>query len=526
MRPCLLLSRARYPVAGVLLAALLYWLSPPPQSYFVNSDQGAALAVAQEISMGLHPIADIDSGSYGPLTYYSTALALWLSGQRLIGIVVLNVLGYGLAYVVLFWLTRELARDWMVACVVTFAGFLLIPRFHKFYIMLGPLIVSWACLRLSRQRVPSWRDVLILAATTTACGLFRWDFGFHAAVASFLLICLVFWPRGPRQVSYQLGVYVVGGVLMSLPLVAFLAFEGLSLAHAVTFIRESAVAVQGLSLPLPTVGGKNRPFGPADRFGVLFWLFAMLPWVSLILLYVRRRRLAVPDRHILIALSVLSILVFSQAMHRPAPSHLLQVLPIQWVLIAAWAPRLLTGMRSRLAAGVLVCSVLLVAAPFVFAELKVDFKNSEERAALLMTREQLRRHALSWSASPRVEDSVRATDWLARHTGVDEAVLILPWAPQLYYLSERGFRTRRGWITPGLMATENAQRLFFQSLLASKTRWVVELEYVRFDARRDRELRHYVPHLMQLIDQYYCVTHRINSIVFRHYEPGGCDPAP
>lgn len=124
----------------------LIWISfklPDPSIFMVDPNGKQHLAGANQILEGEHPFIYFRS-TYGPLVFYASAVGQILSGKRIIGEIILWLIGYAIAYVLLFRLLWLASGKRSVAIIFTILALIVIPKIHKYYIVLGPVISLYA----------------------------------------------------------------------------------------------------------------------------------------------------------------------------------------------------------------------------------------------------------------------------------------------------------------------------------------------------------------------------------------------
>ena len=130
--------------AFVLIVGFLLINTPPAWYYLLDPDQGYQLAVADQILRGFHPFVDVLGSNYGPLVFYLSAFGQLVSDGRLIGEIALVISGYAAGYFLLFGITLQSTKSrWLSFSLLAFA-LLLMPRFYKYYVVLGPAVYATA----------------------------------------------------------------------------------------------------------------------------------------------------------------------------------------------------------------------------------------------------------------------------------------------------------------------------------------------------------------------------------------------
>jgi len=87
----------------------------------------------------------------------------------------------------------------------------------------------------------------------------------------------------------------------------------------------------------------------------------------------------------------------------------------------------------------------------------------------------------------------------------------MPVGPQLYYYSERVFKTSLGVLGPGRLTTKKKQLSYFQELIDTKTNVIIDFYEFNYDRIVTRNPRYYYPYLMKLIYSNYKIIRRFGN---------------
>ncbi|MCD4747887.1 MAG: hypothetical protein K8R59_00825 [Thermoanaerobaculales bacterium] len=305
----------------VVLVVLLYLLfrTPSPEYFLADTDGGVQLAAAQQIlTTGEQPWVDF-MVPYGPLTYYASAIAQWLSGGRLIGEILLILVGYGLSYVILFLLARRISSSDIAAWLILLFCLLLMPRYYKYYVVLCPVVVLFALWRWIDRPRPGRLVFVGLAAGISF--LFRIDLGLFALVAMVTAILL----RTDKPFVYRAkafgGAVFLSGITVS-PWLIYVALKG----DVREFLSDLWLSVtyspQGIALPHPLLSW-NDPM-----LSCLYWIVFMVPTIATGVLVLQWRKIAIARRALIATTIVLAFACLVMASHRSDLAHLLQGAPI------------------------------------------------------------------------------------------------------------------------------------------------------------------------------------------------------
>jgi len=338
------LIRQRIGYAVSALVCILWVLAniPEPSSFIADNDWGLQLAGANQILHGEHPYVDFPI-YYGPLTPYASALALRLTNMKPIGEIILAVVGYSLAYLLLFHLVYRATDRMSLAISVTLIGLLLIPRMYKYYIVLGPMATLTALWwYVDKPNKWSW---LISCIVIVLTGLFRQDYGVYAVVVGALVIVWRY-NGDARGKLRELLKYIVTLFLIASPWLLFLQLNGSLYTYFYTSIIVAPHAVLSIAKPLEAYDFRASVFTKTNVTFIYFWFFNMLPTIGLATLWFNRQNY-IKEEHIrVLSLIVLSELAMVQSMHRTDYSHVLQAIPMALVLYGWLAENIWQKLRE------------------------------------------------------------------------------------------------------------------------------------------------------------------------------------
>jgi hypothetical protein len=496
--------------ATILLAALLCLLmvglrTPTPAGFILDGDWAYQLTAGNQVLTGEHPFIDF-KGGYGPLVFYASAAAQALSGRRPIGEILLVVAGYVVGYVVLFCLFWRAGGNRAAAMVVLLVALALLPRLYKYHIVLGPALTLAAAWRHVDRG--DTRSLWVLAAAVAFTGLFRPDFGAYAAVAGAVAVWLTAaHPIRPRRLLS----FAAATTLCALPWLIYVLVRG----GLLRYFRDStiglAVHASRMSLPIPRFDPARALTSVENGIFFTFLLFNVLPVLTLIVLWRSRKELADPGegRKMLVAV-VLAQANMLQGLHRPGYNHILQAVPISFVLVAwligrarsAWA----SGARPRRirAAGAvvaLILSGLVVCAP---ALRRGQPLRTDARAVL----EDLRLYA--GPTAPVVQALAQGENrwildlvlYIRSHSRPDERILILPFTlTNLYYFSDRAFAGGQQHLAPGNASTEADQKRIVEHLSRQDVALVIDIPGFGVDGLEARRLDRFAPVLWGYLEE-------------------------
>ncbi|HSF03075.1 MAG TPA: hypothetical protein VLA62_08690, partial [Solirubrobacterales bacterium] len=505
-------------VAACAISCLVLLCTAPSAHEFVSdADHGLQLAGALQVAFGRHPFLDFETAVYGPAVFYASYLGQWLSGWRLVGEVALVLLGYtagyGLLFVLLHRIVGEGEASWArrAARWTLFLGLVLLaPRFYKYYLVLGPALFLLALHAYAQER--GQRHLAWLGLATCALGLFRLDFAAYGVVAA--VAAVLFTPAGSRRTPSSsclgsLALFGAWGCLGAAPWLAFLAIRGDLLAVAARTLETTLAHRTGMALEAAPFSLEAGPFDGTNRLLVGFWALRLLPLVLLAALGGSWRRLEPGPRAFAIGLCLFAALSFLQASHRVDPSHLLQALPAQLVVVAWLAGAAFS--RGRPALALLACLAGLVP-PLLATGAPLALRKGGRGTLPERLRDWVRpvselRDAALYAPEtwPRLFAATAA--FVNEVSTPQTGVLFLPIFPQLYWLSGRGFTAPLGWVQPGPWRDTSEERRFVQGL--SSTRLVVDIPSALIGRDPDRNLRVYAPRIARHVYTRYGILRRI-----------------
>ena len=498
-------------------------LSSPEAIYFLlDPDQGNWLSMAQEILQGIHPFINIKTiSTYGPLASYGSAFGQYLSVNRLIGEVSIIILGYTLAYMLLFSLTRQLTKSNFFSLILLIFLVFLMPRFYKYYIVMGPALTIAALNIYLHSHKSVW--VVALGFAVSITGMYRFDFGFYAFITSILAIILK--QKNKGAICKDFCGLTLAGLIFTSPWLIFLKLKTHLTDVMVNIISDSTKLASGLALPAPTFNFGNV-ISRYNYFSFQFWFFLSIPLIAIVVIIFRRSVFEKRERNFVLCISFFSFIIFTQALHRSDYGHFLQVIPIS-LIIAGWMIKVIwiVFLSNRLyftkifSSFALALFLLLGYSFFPFfhytnpISIKRKFDHlSDKFHHYLLSRSQLRDY---YRNSVKNRWAIDVVDYVHNNTSENDYVLFLPYSPQFYYFSERLYSTPIGHFHPGSFPTHKAQVEFINEM--TNTSLVVDLPEFSYDQMPERNAKYYAPEIMKYIYQNYRIVERFGpaNILFK-----------
>jgi len=325
-------------------------------------DHGYQLAIGGALLGGRVPGVDLFT-LYGPLIGYVSALGLAVM-PGLSGEIIICALGHAAYSTFAVTLLRRVGVVWWLALVAPVLLLVFNTRFYKWYYSFWPLLVllqaSIYVLRYDRVGNTQFRRMAFLGVISAVAFLFRFDLGLLAGAISTtaFFIC-----RPARQALF---VYLASALFIMILFYAYLCFASGNVLIFMDFFQWISLAsgvVTQLSLPFPTF---NAVDSMDHRAFVLFYYGVPLVYLVAIILAVW----ALKSHHdmnsirarTLLLCATAGLFMFPQAMHRADLAHLIQVLPIFFVVLIVLvdSARKSSGARTASLGAALVAILVLL----------------------------------------------------------------------------------------------------------------------------------------------------------------------
>lgn len=392
------------------------------------------------------------------------------------------------------------------------------PRFYKYYIVLGPVIfLSMLWLYLNES---SSKNRLLLGASVIVTGFFRYDFGFYACLVV-LLSVFIFRDKNKRERIREF-------ILISFPIaVSILAwFSLIAVKHnLVDFFKDilrTVVSISsGMSKPIPLFNFRQVFYSEYNLFSFLFWTFLLIPFLSMLYLSLIKDHIHIKERKFIFSASVFYALIYIQALHRTDIHHFLQVIPISFLLLG-WMIKKIGEFGKKGFPKLSVISLILflligIAAVNLFHYEYFQLLKSkcisvsENFHTYFMDRKTIRAYLLEETYKNKRNWALDVVCFVNNNSNSNDYVLFIPYQPQLYYFSERTFSTPFGWFFPGFFFDLNDQIKFIEKL--DKTKIIVDLPKFGFDGKSTRNAHNFMPFVMEYIYNNYKIILRTGPAV-------------
>lgn len=520
------LKQLNYPIIVTVLIAILclVWVSfklPEPSIFMLDPNGKQHLAGANQILFGEHPFIDFRS-TYGPLVFYTSAVGQILSGKRIIGEIILWLIGYVIAYVLLFRLLWQASGKLLIAILFTILALILIPKIHKYYIVLGPVISL--CAAWIYVEKPSRKSLWLLSLAIAITGLFRPDFGVYSALSGAAVVGLR--PAPKLSVRIQRLLNFAGAIIAcASPWLIWALVNGGLINYFYDSTFGAVNHAVGLSLPIPGFKGDGSLISPENGLFILFRFFYALPVFSILVSILRYKYMSEEERRKIVCTAILAQGALLQGSHRADYEHFLQAIPISFVL-CAW----LTGLaisqlysRSRWQRRYAVIGLSTfagIAATFIFITTSIGSLPHPNLSSLL---ENIRVYSGSHQAFLEyVEQKDPANRWYPQAmqyvqscTKPSERILALPFIPILYYLTDRPFGGGQMFLAPGYFSTKNDQIKMVTTMSNEEIAVAIDLPDFGYDNREDRKVKSYAPIVFDYLNQNFTEVGRFGPAVVK-----------
>ncbi|MEO6026642.1 MAG: hypothetical protein ABIR79_07245 [Candidatus Binatia bacterium] len=309
---------------GLVLAifAVLVTRLPTIRHYLANNDHGYQLAASAELLRGRIPGVDVFI-NYGPLTVLLGAITLHLSGGDLLVESLVCAAMWAFAIGLAF---RFVRRNFgaLAGAATALAAFLMVARFHKWFLWLMPLVILTTT--DAATRMPARRRWLYAGLVAGLASLLRPDVGVGALAAAGVIALIDALLFGGVGVVGAWGVLVIGYALPILVwMVTIVAVSGgAGLASAVGVVPEMVGGtVESLSLPPPPFD-LDKPFSPGTAHALALRLLLASELLAIgIGLWLARARLGglAREARALVALGIMGAASYHQTVYRADIHH-------------------------------------------------------------------------------------------------------------------------------------------------------------------------------------------------------------
>ena len=428
----------------VFIIAFIYLFinSPGSDFFIVSQDHGYQLSLGQQVLNGKLPYRDLFF-HYGPFVSYTTAFGQWLK-PGLISEVLICATGYSLA-VTLLYLCAPIKKYPVISLILPVLGLALLSRYYKWYYWFFPLLTLF--LYLWYQRSEKKKHLVIFAAGFAAgmSALFRLDL-FLVSTVFFLLMLLLnmFFLNSEKTLFHGVG-FLSG---LAIPILVWLVFllsiggyETVASYIDATFSGGSG-AVKSWSQPIPHIQKNNWCFfnnGVALIFYIAFAVYIYAVVSGLWNGYIHRKDDA-GLYQTCFATALIGIGILPQGIYRADIAHLLQIIPL--ILLALfYTAALLFRNRHKLKFLRYACIVtgfLTIAVPALGIVLILPKSAQDlEYADKLIGNKFNKLMDIDLTLETSAHELAHIVKFIKDHTSPDDTLLVLPLAPQVYFLTGR-----------------------------------------------------------------------------------------
>ncbi|MGE3499326.1 MAG: hypothetical protein AB7N53_15680, partial [Candidatus Binatia bacterium] len=513
-------------VAGLFACAWMALRWPLPEWMLRDNDWLHQLGGANQILRGEHPFIDWRT-DFGPLRYYPSALAQLLLGERTLSELLLVTVAYTAAYAMLFRYMWLASGRLPIAAALLFVSLMLAPRLFKYYVMLGPVLCLGASWRYIDR--PGRASLAWLAAAVTLTGLFRIDFGAYAALAAVVTIATE--PAPARARLLQVVRLCGYAALFASPWLVWLAVRGGIDNYLLDTFSNAPRHAAAMSLPFPRFDWSAPLLAPGNALALLYLCFYSLPLIAV----VAAAGLHTPGEHRawrkVVCTAALAQAVLLHAAHRSGYSHLLQSIPICFVLLAWLAGRAWPRGRTLFAASrpALVGTAALAIALGVAAwgAVRVGGWPSRQagRGLAAFSQHGMPRSALvdHLAATHPDDPLLGAIEYVRRCTEPTDHLIALPPWIGVYYFADRKFAGGQPVWSPGFFSTDLDQRRWIDTVRRQRPALAIGDGSYTLDGRPERRFATYSHLVMQYVLAQYAPIGSFGPIALRARPP--VDPA-
>ncbi len=504
--------------AALLAAAWMAMRWPLPVWMLGDNDWVHQLGGANQILRGEHPFIAWHT-DYGPLRYYPSAAAQWLFGERTLAELLLVTGAYTAVYTLLFELFWRASGRRLVATVLLVLSLILAPRLFKYYVLLGPVVSLWTAWRYIER--PTLWALAGLAATVVITGLFRADFGAFSAIAACTAVVTA--PEPLRARARALALLLALGVLMISPWVVWLALHGAVASYLVDTFLVAPGHAAAMSLPFPRFDATTSIFAADNAVFLLYACYYALPAVAVGAVLWPGVCADRHERRKLITAAVLAQAVLVHAVHRSDYSHLLQAIPVGFVLLAWLAGRALDRSRAvQMPRGVgqAVGAVFALAvAVSVWAGVRAGGWPSPYAGlglAAIRVHALPRHEMLSYLSATHPDDPrLQAVQYLQRCTAAGDYIVALPPWVGVYYFANRRFGGGQPNWSPGFFSAEADQKRWIETVQGQHVQLILGDFSRNLDGRAERTFDTYSALVTEYVATEYLPIGSFGPIVVR-----------
>jgi hypothetical protein len=509
--------------AAVLVIACVVLRWPAPEGMLTDNDWAHQLGGANQILHGEHPFIDWRT-DYGPLRYYPSALVQRVFGPRTLAELLLITTAYTIAYLLLFHLSWVASGRSLVSAALLVVALMLLPRLYKYYVVLGPVVCLWMAWRYIER--PTSTALALLAAAVVATGLFRADFGGFVGFAS--AVAVGTGPGTARERITRLLHFAALCLLLFAPWVLWLTLRGGLSGYFVDAFVVAPQHARAMSLPLPRFAPPLLE--PGNAVFLLFVVVFLLPPMAFVVALRPGVCADACERRRIITTAVLAQAVLLHASHRSDFWHLLQAMPVSYVLCAWLAGRALAYRHAasglaRVAAGMGIGLFGLAVSASLWAALHVAQWPSQRAGEGLMMAgvHALPRGAMVADLAAHHPDDawLQAIQYVRHCTAATDRVVALPPYISLYYFADRRLAGGQVAWSPGFFSGPADQQRWVDTVRRQGAALVLGDASHMLDGRPECMFASYSPVITQYVTTEFTPIGAFGSVIVRAPGTGG-----
>lgn len=477
---------------------------PSPAEMIVDADGGHQLAGATQILYGEIPFVDFHV-TYGPLAFYASAFAQLIFNHRTIGEYVLIIVGYASAYTFLSLLIHRITNRIWIAILFGALALAAIPRLYKYYLVLGPVLTLWTCWTYIDK--PSRKNMALIALAITISGLFRADFGIYCLIAGALTVFIHPYFKSGKFIQTLL--LFIEIFLLTSPWLVLLFIKG----GLLNYFRDMTVGgtniAVGMSLPIPYYQFNQSIVSSNNLIVSALLLFFCYPFLFLLSLAYCKKDLNKLEYKKLLVTLVLYTFSLLQATHRKDYPHLLQAIPLAF-LLAGWTFHKIWDRvwvyTSRSVYYLIALSTILI---FVSIPIFLIDQSAWTPINMRAIPSKIKLFSLS---NDKLLDNLRSNpnlwqaevmQYIHRCTTESQHLVALPNLPTFFFYTDRMFGGGQMLIVSGYFATNMDQERMIAKMSSQDIPLIIYQPNIAYDGLKEREFEVVAPKVHTYIENNY-----------------------
>lgn len=465
----------------VSIAAFTYLLinSPGSDFFIVSQDHGYQLSLGQQLLHGKLPFRDLFF-HYGPLLSFTSAFGQWLN-PGLFSEILICATGYALA-VTLLYLCAPCQKHPVISLVLPILALCLLSRYYKWYYWFFPLLTLYLYLWYQRSEKKKHIIIFVAGFASGVSALYRFDLFLVSTVYFFLMLSLnMFFLNSEKTLSHLIE-FVIG---LSVPLLVWFVFMlsiggyGSVANYFDATFSGSSGAVKYWSKPIPHIQMNNWCFfenGVALIFYIAFsvYIYAFVSglWQGFI-----RRKDDAELYQTYFATALIGIGILPQGIYRADITHLLQILPL--ILLTLFYTAVLFFRKKQKVKIMrylyIIGGVLAIAVPALGISLILPKSGQDlEYASSLIGSKFKKLMNIDLAIETSSDELGRIVKFVKEHSNSDDTLLVLPLAPQVYFLSDRKMSGIFNGYAKGILDGDHWRRKDLNAIRKNMPKFVVD----------------------------------------------------